>query len=310
MAQRSSYYSIIVKVLFLSIFTICFFPGFTQDETNEQEGNSDSTEAEAVIEKAPLRMSFEAFRINGELKLLARVRSKVNSKYQNTSGVEIRFYKGDTSPENQIGTATSNRKGEAIVRLDLSSSADTIVSSDYYAVVSDHPDYEDAEEMLTVNPGIIRMQLVEEDSIRTIEIFVGSIDSAGITPIAEAECKVYVQRLFGLMPLGDPVTTDEEGNAVFEFPGDIKGDTSGTIKIVAKISEHELIGNIQTDKEIAWGVPVVEEDFFSQRQLWSARSNSPVLLIIVVNGIIIGIWAAILFIFYEIYRINKLGKAS
>lgn len=301
-----------MKSLVVIFSMMCFsFIGFSQTENTSQiEGNTDSIQVEEVIEKIPLRMSFETFKINNELKLVARVRSKVNSKYQNTAGVEILFYKGATSSENLIGRVISNHKGEAIIRLDLNNSTDTVTSSDYYAVVSDHPDYEDSEQMVTVNPGVIRMELVEEDSMRTIQLFVASIDSSGVTPLAEAECKIYVQRLFGLMPLGDPVTTDEEGIASFEFPGDIKGDTSGMIKIIAKISEHELIGNIQTEQEARWGIPVEEEDFFSQRQLWSARSNSPVLLIIAVNGMIIGIWAAILFIFYEIYRINKLGKAS
>jgi hypothetical protein len=110
--------------------------------------------------------------------------------------------------------------------------------------------------------------------------------------------------------MGDPGTTDEEGNVAFELPSDIPGDESGNLVIVAKVAEHELLGNIEVRESSAWGVPVKEDDFYTQRQLWSARANSPIILIVVVNAAIIGIWGVIAYIFLGIFRINKLGKVN
>ena len=286
----------------------------TEDETATEEILSDTTaveeeeEEEVVVEKLTLRMSFEAFKINEKVKLLARVRSKVDTKWQNTAGVEVSFYKNEVSPENLIGKDTSNSKGEALQFLQVSESDPSMT---YFAVVADHPDYEDVEETITVNPSILTMELMEEDSTRMVKIFVGTPnDSGSVVPLAETECKLYVKRLFGYMPLGDPESTDEEGYVTFEFPSDIKGDTAGNLTLVARVMEHELIGNVETSQDVSWGIPTEVDDFYSQRQLWSARANSPILLIVVVNLAILGIWGVIAFIFFEIYKINKLGKAN
>ncbi len=173
----------------------------TGGEETKQEMQSDTTEAEeeATSEKLVLRMSFEAFKINQELKLLARVRSKVKAKFQNTAGVEVSFYKEEVSPANLIGRDTSDHKGEAYWML----LPDSAVSATYWAIVHDHPDYEDIEETVSVNPSMVDMKLEEEDSMRVVKINVGYPDESGqIVPLADVECKLYVKRLFGIMPIG------------------------------------------------------------------------------------------------------------
>jgi len=264
---------------------------------------------EASPEKVALRMSFEAFKINGDLKLLARVRSKVNTKFLNTAGVEITFYKNEIDPANLIGRDTSNQKGEALWIVPLVQNTDSNTAYTYFAEVKNHPDYEDAEETVSTSSSVLNIEFAEEDSMRLVKIFLGYPDSGGIKPVAETEVKLFVRRLFGDMPIGDPETTDEEGNVTIEFPSDIKGDTSGLITIVAKVTEHETLGNIETSKAISWGIPTVNDDFYSQRQLWSARSNSPIILIVVVNTVLLGIWGVIAYIFLGIFRINKIGRA-
>src|SRR5687768_8765757 len=72
----------------------------TEEEITSEEVKSDSAAAEpvntqAAVEKTPLRLSFEVFRINEELKLLARTRSKVKAKFQNTANVVVSFYKNE-----------------------------------------------------------------------------------------------------------------------------------------------------------------------------------------------------------------------
>lgn len=298
----------IIAILFLGFISPAVAQ--TEEEAATEEMQSDSTvaEEETVVEKLTLRMSFEAFKINEQVKLSSRVRSKVDTKFQNTADVEVSFYKNEITPENLMGKDTSNSKGEAIYFLQVSENDPSMT---YYAVVKDHPDFEDVEQTVTVNPSVLTMELMEEDSTRMVKIFVGSPNDSGIVaPVTETECKLYVKRLFGYMPLGDPETTDEDGYVTFEFPSDIKGDTAGNLTLVARVIEHEMIGNVETSQDIRWGIPTEISDFYSQRQLWSARANSPIILIVVVNLAILGIWGVIAFIFFEIYKINKLGKAN
>ena len=275
-------------------------------EVQEVQSDSTAAEEEEIIEKPVLRMSFEAFKINDQVKIMARVRSKVDTKWQNTAGVEVSFYKDEVIPENLIGKDTSNSKGETSWMLPVHEESAT-----YWASVKDHPDFQDIEETITINPSVLDLELVEEDSLRYVKVFVGMPNDSGeVVPVPEVECKIFVQRLFGNMPIGEAETTDEEGNITIEFPTGIPGDGSGIITIVAKVAEHEILGNVETSETIAWGVPTISEDFYAQRRLWSARDNSPLALVFVVNAAILGIWGVIFYIFWEIFRIYKIGKAS
>lgn len=275
-------------------------------EAQEVQSDSMVSEEEEIVEKPVLRMSFEAFKINDQVKIMARVRSKVDTKWQNTAGVEVSFYKDEVIPENLIGKDTSNSKGETSWIVPAPEESAT-----YWASVKEHPDFEDVEETVTVNPSVLNLELVEEDSMRYVKVFVGvPNDSGEVVPTPEVECKIFVQRLFGNMPLGEPETTDEEGYITVEFPTGVPGDGSGNITIVAKVAEHEILGNVETSKTVSWGVPIVSEDFYAQRRLWSARDNSPIALVVVVNAALLGIWGVIFYIFWEIFRINKIGKAS
>ncbi len=303
----------LLVILFTSLFTSVYCQ--TGDESSKQEVKKDSTTtdsvASAVQEKKELKMSLEAFKINHDLKLVARVRSKVEAKFQNTAGVEISFYKDEVKPENLLGKQTSNHKGEAYWIIPLAGRPDSMASLVFYSSVKDHPDYEDAEETVTINPSKMTISLEEEDSSRLVKIFVGHPDESGkIVPLADAECKVYVKREFGLLEVTDAQTTDADGNISVEFPGDVRGDEEGNVTIVAKIADNETIGNAEVSSTIPWGIALEANDFYSQRELWSARANSPISLIVIINAALLLIWGFIAFIFLEIIRINKLGKAN
>ncbi len=301
--------SYLITVMLTGILSIAI--GQTGDDNTNKEIQGDTTLAEesGAVEKMTLRVSFEAFKINDELKLMAKARLKVKGKFQNIPNVEMSFYRGDTGDQNLLGKDTSNHNGEAYWILPATQFSDSAGSIQYWAVVQNHPDYEDAEESVSIVPSVMILKLEAEDSVRMVKLFAGYPDETGqIIPLTEAECQIYVKRLFGLLPIGEPETTDEEGLISVEFPADIHGDESGNLTVVAKIAEHEVVGNVEVNKTINWGIPSKTDDFYQQRELWSARANSPIALILIVNAALIGIWGMIGFIILEIIKINKLGK--
>ncbi|MEP6795287.1 MAG: hypothetical protein ABJB16_13235 [Saprospiraceae bacterium] len=309
-SQTRSYF---LAVLFFGLCTSAYCQ--TGDESSKQEVKKDSTTTDtttsASSEKKELKMSLEVFKINHDLKLVARVRSKVEAKFQNTAGVEISFYKDEIKLENLLGKGISNHKGEAYWIIPLQGRIDSLTSLVFYSSVKDHSDYEDVEETITFNPSRMTINLEQEDSVRLVKIFVGHPDESGkMVPLADAECKVYVKREFGLLEVTEAQTTDADGNISVEFPDDVHGDEAGNVTIVAKIADNESIGNAEVSSTIPWGIPTTVDDFYSQRELWSARANSPISLIIIVNAALLLIWGFIAFIFLEIIRINKLGKTN
>lgn len=300
-------------MMMISLIFMFSLPSFSQGEEAAQADTtvSDTTTVvdDEANEKASLRLTYDAFKINKDIKLLAKLKTKVKGKFQNIPDVLVSFYKNEIDPANFLGKTYSNSRGEAFWIIPAALPADSASPLSFWAVVQNNPVYEDAEETVSVVPSVIEMKLEEEDSLRLVKVFLGYPDETNqIIPVPDAECKLYVQRLFGFLPVGESATTDAEGNAIIEFPQDIKGDESGNVTIIARFEEHELVGNVEANQTIQWGIATAKDDFYVKRELWSARANSPILLVIIVNMVLIGVWGAIAFIFLEIFRINKLGK--
>jgi hypothetical protein len=128
-----------------------------------------------------------------------------------------------------------------------------------------------------------------------------------VVPAAEVEMNVYAKKSYGLLPLGDPQTTDENGEISVEFPNDLPGDAQGVITVVARFEENEELGTMETSKPVKWGVPVQVQGDFNQRALWASGGNAPLPLVIAVTCMVAGVWAVIIYIIVLLFQIKKSG---
>lgn len=149
----------------------------------------------------------------------------------------------------------------------------------------------------------LKLDFVKEDSLKICKVFVTS----GDTPVKEIEVKLYVQRLFSLLPVGEGTATDEEGIATFEFPNDIPADMNGKLTVVAKIEDDENIANVEQKSEIDWGA-VRHENAKLERSLSGSRANAPIYFIVVSNLIIAGIWGTLLYVVLQLFKIRKISR--
>ncbi|HRH65351.1 MAG TPA: hypothetical protein PLU53_03565 [Bacteroidia bacterium] len=149
----------------------------------------------------------------------------------------------------------------------------------------------------------ISLRFEKGDSINICKALVTAND----TPVKDVEVKLYVKRLFSLLPVGDATATDEEGVASFEFPGDIPADLDGKLTIFAKIEDDENFGNVEASGKADWGVPRTDSQKM-ERSLSGSRSNAPWVFIIVSNIIIIGIWGTLIYVIMQLFKIRKLSR--
>jgi hypothetical protein len=86
------------------------------------------------------------------------------------------------------------------------------------------------------------------------------------------------------------------------------GDEKGNIVLVARVEDNDNYGNLVVEKSVPWG-KVVKTDisFFDQRTLWSTRFRTPVWLLVMAYGMVIGVWGTIIYIVLQIFRIKKMG---
>ena len=279
---------------------------FTSSNIVYAQNDNDETK-----EKRSARISISYTNINNTgPRLTAIVKSKVDKSYQNIEGVKVNFYLAEISDSSKIGDAITNHKGEAIFIPPETKHGD--IQFIYYATIENDPDFDDKETEIEIEKSFVELKLSKEDSINMIELFVGAPDSTGtIIPREEVEAKIYVKRLFGLLPITEDVeTTDDEGFININFPNDIPGDEEGILTIVAQIEDHETFGTLNAVKDIDWGIPLKAEDKVIKRELWSARANAPISMIIFINTMIIGIWGIIGYILFQLFEIRKIGKTE
>jgi hypothetical protein len=150
-----------------------------------------------------------------------------------------------------------------------------------------------------------------KDTGRTITAKVSALNKDGKEiPTKDVEVNFYVQRLFGTMPAGEDhkVTTDKKGEAEFNLPKEIPGDTAGNLIIVAKIEDNALFGNAETKGTAPWGTALILEKDPFPRALWEPKA--PPVLVITISTLFGGIWCTYFFMFWQLTRIKKEGKKS
>lgn len=156
----------------------------------------------------------------------------------------------------------------------------------------------------------ITLDFVVVDSINQVKATVTNQDANGKdTAVKAADVHFFIKKSFGLLPIGDAaVTTDDNGEALAEFPMDIPGDQSGNVTVIAKIEDNEQIGNIEASKAINWAVPTSGDHADPKRALWASADNAPIPLVVTVTSIVALVWGTIFYIMFQLAAIKKAGK--
>lgn len=151
----------------------------------------------------------------------------------------------------------------------------------------------------------LKLDFTKEDSLNVCNV---NVVSEG-KPAAEVTVKLFVKRLFGLLPVGQ-VATDESGVARFEIPADIPGNEKGVYTVIAKIEDDENYENVEAEGDINWGVTRVEDPSKKmERSLAASRDRAPVYFIVASNVIIISIWGTIFYCILQVFKIRRMSSA-
>ncbi len=158
------------------------------------------------------------------------------------------------------------------------------------------------ETTLGLTDATITLSAETVDSVNTVQVMVTSWNEKGeVVPIKEEEVKLYVPRMFSLLPIGD-ITTDEEGYGDFKFPTDLPGGVNGELTVVARIEEHATFGNAESSSPTTWGVKTLEQASKLPRALWSP--DAPLWMLITFIILMTGVWYHYALIIYELIRIR------
>jgi len=163
--------------------------------------------------------------------------------------------------------------------------------------------FEAVSDQISVKDMGMKFEISTDDSSKMALVKVN--DSQGIFDSAnlkEATVSFYVDRMFKPLKIGE-VTLDENGECSVEFPAGIPGDSLGFVRLMARIEENDIYGNIQADTLIRWGVPANHKVPASFRALWT--KVAPTWMVITLMILLLGVWGHYSFAVYKLVKIKK-----
>ncbi len=223
--------------------------------------------------------------------------------------VKIEFYLGEKSSAGYLGSIMTDREGQGSLLLPLSfyAAADTLLSYLFVATLTDNSEYLDTDMELEIIDASIELHGIVQDSQRTVQAIVRVRDSTlALVTVPDVPLNFLVERPLSLLPISDLKRTGDKGIAMSQFPSDLPGDREGYVTVVVKIDDHDPYGTVLQRETLRWGIPTSFDDKSQKRSLWSARANTPIPLLLLVNGLILVTWGIMIYIVRELLQIKHI----
>jgi hypothetical protein len=247
--------------------------------------------------------------------LMVNTKTKVEKRFMPAKGIKVNVFLDADSAANLLGCVTTNENGQALLAIPASFKSvwDASASHSFIGKSEANKDFNETKSEITIKKGRLLIDSVVGADARSVEITVLALNGNEWLPVKDAEVKIGVKRLGGILPISDEesYTTDSTGKLVAEFKRDsLPGDSKGKITLVARIEENEELGSLTAETNLPWGIAIKQIDHFNERSLWATRDKAPIWLLFMASSIIIGVWAVLLYLFVQLYRVSRLTKVD
>jgi hypothetical protein len=293
-----------VFFMILLNFTLPVLVSGQVGEHNQEQKN------ERVQKK--VRMQLDYFNINDQdYSIRATVKTKEGRSYVTVDGAVVRFSMTTDNGESEVdlGAVVSDMTGVAQLSGKVSDLPrfGTITIT---ATIAESEDFKKYSRDLDIHNVRMAVDYVTEDSTNRIKVHCSIMNAEGQdVPVSDLEIDVFVERLFGELPISTEFnTTDDFGQANILFPDNVRGGADGQLVVLVRIIDHEEYGNLVNRKEISWGTHLIQNGQARERLMWAAKNNAPLPLVIIINSVLIAVWGMILYIVFNVVKIRRLGK--
>jgi hypothetical protein len=206
----------------------------------------------------------------------------------------------------KVGQITTNAKGEGKFSFkDLTAkNADSTGTYTYKVAVTNNEEFADVEKNIAFKEAAITTELLtSDDGINSVKATL--IDEHANTPISDQPLQLQVKRLFKPLRIGEDFNlTDEAGTIIVAIDSTIPG-INGDLTLEVVLNESEDYGTVKARITGKIGTPFVNQSTFEERTMWSPGTKAPLFLLVSFNTVMIGIWAVILFLIFNLTKIYK-----
>lgn len=235
-------------------------------------------------------------------RLIATLRIK-EKRYVPLKNVDVLFYSSHDTSDVFVEKIKSNEDGEAILVLNDNSKIFKD-SSGYISLIAEYKGNslnKEAQKSIRIRQVNMDVSFFQKDTTKYVEINVQELGNDGeATPIKEIEVGLYIKGTFSLLNIST-LETDNNGNAIVEFPIDMPGDTSGVLTIVAKIDEHKKYGTVESSGKINWGIPVA---LAIEKQRGLGDTDAPLWMVYTLITLLSAVWFHYFYVIFLIVKIK------
>ena len=235
--------------------------------------------------------------------LKTKLTSKVKGTFIKLPFLKVTFLQVTDTAEKVLGFVITDRDGKAVYNVKANAVATDKEGKLHYKVLfAGNKAMESAQEELTIKRALIILTPIKADSLLSVQAKLIDVGTGTVVAVPEAALGIFVKRSFNSLKVGEG-TTDVNGEATIEIPGNLPGDDKGKITLQARLDENELYGNLETSVVQQWGIPVsvVQQKF--PRSLWSTQP--PLWMLITFIVLITVVWGHYIVIIFELFRLRK-----
>ena len=158
-------------------------------------------------------------------------------------------------------------------------------------------------------PGaLIAISLRLSQGMDSVEMKVSANKGNSVTPVSNAGVRLFVKRIFGMLPLDEEKITDEKGIAGFSIPPDIPGDTNGNIYVSARFTDEDKFGSAGKDTLLQAGVKIIPVSLVKERAMWNTVRKAPVWILLTFSLGVLAVWGFILLVLLKLRDIYTIGE--
>ena len=264
-----------------------------------------------AVEKNTLVLGVKYYNDNNAAQhLVVSAKSKIDGKFQKIGNIAVKvFITNDSNKNNFIGAGITSERGEFILFIPPSAKTEWLQSAtqNFIAISAANKLYDEARAETIITKAKIKIDTAD-GKIVNAKLFI-KVDTSW-QPMAGVEMLLAVKRLDGNLNISETATytSDSAGAISGEFKRDsLPGDQKGNLVLIANIIDNDVYGNIEAETTVPWGKPLVYTTNYNHRSLFARRGHSPIWLELLAYGIIVLVWAVIIYLGFQIRKIIKLG---
>jgi len=269
----------------------------------------------AQDEKPELMLNIKHVTENNSLQYVkVQAQLKAKNKLQPLKDLAVQIYLDSVNASNLIGKIKTDEKGSAqtIVPASLKNLWSSSDNHKFIAIAKASSKEEEITTVIEIAKTKIEIDTLNEDGKRSVTAKVFSYNNGDWIPAKDVEVKIGVERLGGSLKIGDDetYTTDSVGLVTGEFKLDSlpATDANRNIVLVARVEDNDQFGNLSVEKVVPWGKYYQHVNVFGKRSLWAARFRAPLWLLFMAYSIVAGVWGVIIYLFFLVFRMKRLGK--